>query len=119
MKRGRKGTYDEEAQVTVHNSDNYSGCMNLLALQKGLLLQAALRFRGHRSLIAKELDISLRNLFRVITAHSLDGVIDDTREAFILLEKMRKEYPLIFMSGEEFDKMFPNKELFLRKANDC
>jgi hypothetical protein len=103
MKRRQKGT---EENITILSSDNYSGPLNLLVSEKVMLLKSAIKHSGNRAIMARFIGVSLRNIFRLITAHSLDEIINDRKATIILLESLEKEYPLIFINNDVFDSMF-------------
>jgi transcriptional regulator with PAS, ATPase and Fis domain len=57
--------------LIVYEPEDYKGCYNLLASEKRLIIRAHKRHFGNKRMMAKALEISYRQLMRLIYQHSL------------------------------------------------
>jgi len=94
-----------ESPVIVLKPDDYAGCLNLQASEKILILEAYIRFQGHRLLMSRSLGMSERNMYRRIRAHGLENYLE-SKASTELLWQLEKEYPLITLSNKEFGKIY-------------
>jgi hypothetical protein len=98
--------------LIIYTDLDYKGELNLLASQKYQILAVGLRFSGHRELMAKELGITIRSLRDRIIQHGLEKYFSlDLANDLIIseLRMLRKKYPLIPITRQQFDKIHPKR----------
>lgn len=80
----------------VYTSSDYSGQLNLLAVERALVLESCRRYGGHREAMAEALEVTSRTLYRLIYCHGLKGIFSSQDRNILIineLDKIKKEYP--------------------------